>query len=177
MTTQTLRPASDTIPAACALLGQVRSLAGSIDDERYTTPSASMFGATIGAHVRHTLDHFRAALTGLEGDVVDYDHRDRATAIEQSVDAAIAEIDALAGAIGAIGEEDAARGVTVRVMLSGDGACAELSTTLARELAFAAHHGVHHNAMIKAICCELGVETPEGFGKAPSTIQHENTRG
>ena len=48
---------------------------------------------------------------------------------------------------------------------------------LGRELAFAAHHGVHHNAMINAICAELGVATPHGFGKAPSTINHECDKG
>ncbi|MEM1422545.1 MAG: DinB family protein [Planctomycetota bacterium] len=174
MTQATIRPSSDTIPAAGAMLAQVRTLVDHLSDEQYTAPSEAMFGATVGAHVRHSLDHFRAALAGLEGETVDYDHRDRDTDVEASTAGAIAEIDALQGAIDAMDPGDADREVTIRVMLSGDGCCCDLSTTLGRELAFAAHHNVHHNAMIKAICAELGVSTPDGFGKAPSTINHES---
>lgn len=63
--------------------------------------------------------------------------------------------------------------VRVRVMVSGDGAETELVSSLARELAFATHHAVHHQAMMRAIAGEFGVEASSDFGKAPSTINHE----
>ena len=173
MTQAQIRPASDTLPAAGALLTQLRTLVDHLSDEQYTAPSETMFGATVGAHVRHTLDHFRAALAGLEDTPVAYDHRERDTNVAGSPAGALEELASLQGAITEMKPTDADRDVTIRVMLSGDGCCCDLSTTLGRELAFAAHHGVHHNAMIKAICAEIGVETPEGFGKAPSTINHE----
>ena len=62
---------------------------------------------------------------------------------------------------------------SVRVMVSAEGAEASLGSTLARELAFAVHHAVHHNAMIASIAGELGIACPAGFGKAPSTANHE----
>ncbi len=173
MTSQTLRPASDTIPAACALLEQMRELVAGLDDEQYTTKSPAMFTASIASHVRHAVDHFRAPLGGLGGDVVDYDHRQRDTDVEKCVRGAVAEIERVRAGIGNIDPLHVGKELTIRVMLTGDGACTDLTTTLAREIAFATHHAVHHNAMIKAIAKELGLETPPGFGKAPSTIDHE----
>jgi hypothetical protein len=52
----------------------------------------------------------------------------------------------------------------------------ELVSTLGRELAFATHHAVHHQAMMKAIAFEFGVEVEECFGKAPATVNAERTR-
>jgi len=67
--------------------------------------------------------------------------------------------------------------VRVRVMLCADGQHAELGSTLGRELAFAAHHAVHHHAMVAAIAAEFGLSAPDGFGRAPSTIHHEHAAG
>lgn len=64
-------------------------------------------------------------------------------------------------------------------MLSGDPQEFQLSSTIPRELGFAAHHAIHHLAMVKIIALEslqLPPETlPADFGKAPSTIVHEHS--
>ncbi len=174
MDPQTLRPASDTAPAASALLDQCADMLGSIDQEAYTKACPGMHGSCIGGHLRHTLDHFAAALTALEGETVDYDHRCRQTPVETDLDAAKGEVNRLRDAISAIDPGSCSEPVTIRVMLTGDGAMTELKTTFARELAFATHHAIHHNAMIKAIALDQGVELPGHFGKAPSTIEHES---
>lgn len=44
-----------------------------------------------------------------------------------------------------------------------------VSTDFWRELAFVAHHGVHHMAVMKVICQNHGFELPENIGVAPST--------
>jgi hypothetical protein len=49
-----------------------------------------------------------------------------------------------------------------------------LGSTLARELAFASHHAIHHHAMMKAIAQEHGQAAESGFGVAPSTLNHES---
>ncbi len=170
--TTTLTPAA-TFANADAMLAQCGSLVATLDGRVYTRPCELMYGGTIGQHVRHSLDHFRAALGGLDGACVDYDHRDRETSIERDAVAAMAEIDRLRGCLTGLVEGDASRGVTIRVMLTSGGATAELPSTMARELAFAAHHAIHHHAMIGAIARVFGVEVPGEFGKAPSTIEHE----
>ena len=166
-----------TLPAAAAMLAQCRSFVEGLGADVYAEPCAAMFGASIGQHVRHSLDHFAAALDAFEGGVIEYDRRERDTDVEKSPEVAVGTIDVLASLIHAIDGRQADRLVTVRVMLSDDGAETDLTSTFARELAFASHHAVHHHAMIASIAGHLGLSVPEGFGKAPSTLAHERAAG
>ena len=56
----------------------------------------------------------------------------------------------------------------------------ELSSSIGRELGFVAHHAIHHMAMVKIIAVEtIGLDVrdlPRDFGRAPSTIQHDNDK-
>jgi uncharacterized damage-inducible protein DinB len=160
--------------AAVSLLEQCDRFVGSIDDASYARTSAAMMGGTIGKHVRHCLDHFAAIVAAMQdGGVIDYDHRLRDVPMETDRAEARRAISGLVASLRAIDASATSTPVTVRVMLSADGAEASLSSTLARELAFASHHAVHHHAMMKVIADELGLPCPEGFGKAPSTLNHE----
>ncbi|MBC7773529.1 MAG: hypothetical protein H7210_13620 [Pyrinomonadaceae bacterium] len=165
------------VPAlvAAALIAQAVRVVESVSDESYCRTSSRLKGGTIGKHFRHCLDHFAAALVPANDmtAMIDYDRRERNVPMETCRTTA-------AGALRTVIEQlrvvDAARGslsVRVRVMLTGDGQEIELTSTLARELAFAAHHAVHHHAMIKAIAEEFGEAVPGEFGKAPSTIHFE----
>jgi hypothetical protein len=133
-----------------------------------------VLSGSIGKHIRHTLDHFRAVLDGLEpGGVVDYDNRTRNVPMETDAAAALTAIGAIRQRLLSIGDGEIGVPVRVRVLLTSDGAQAELASTLGRELAFASHHAVHHHAMLGAIAAEFGIQTGPEFGKAPSTICHE----
>ncbi len=166
--------------AACAdsLLAQARAFVEQSRD-RFTVPCAAMMNGTIGAHLRHNLDHFGAAINAADdASPIDYDHRARGTPVETDPDAAIAVIDELRERLGVIRADGCNdRPVSVRMMLSAGGDEAELRSTLARELAFAAHHALHHHAMMAAIAFAHGLTVPQGFGKAPSTLNHESTTG
>ena len=160
--------------AADALLAQAQGLIEGLDDSAYTYSSPVMMRGTIGKHVRHCLDHFSAALGVIEaGGVIDYDHRERNVPMETSRDEALKVIAGLRSALARVDRAAALREVEVRVMLTAAGDEATLRSTLARELAFAAHHAQHHHAMMQVIADELGAATPDGFGKAPSTLNHE----
>jgi hypothetical protein len=89
--------------------------------------------------------------------------------------AALETIERLARDIRVLDGGRLASPVRVRVMISADGSTAELGSTLARELAFATHHAVHHQAMVRAIAAEFGHDLPEDLGRAPSTLHHERT--
>jgi hypothetical protein len=106
-------------------------------------------------------------------EVIDYDHRKRNTPIEGDKFLALDAIDELRIRLAGAASEGLCRPVVVRVMIDGEGSEVELASTLGRELAFATHHAVHHQAMMKAIAQEFGVEAEEGFGKAPSTVHAE----
>jgi hypothetical protein len=162
--------------AAAALLEQCAEFVRAAGGEAYAGPSRVLPGGTIGKHIRHTLDHFRAALEGPLAGVIDYDHRERDTPMETDPAEALAAIEALRGRILELGAADLERPVRIRIMVSGDGREAELGSTLGRELAFAAHHAVHHQAMLGAIAAEYGIARGEELGRAPSTVHHEKGR-
>lgn len=172
----TLETAPPVVRAATEALDQCAAVLAALDDGVYARPSAVMFGASIGQHVRHALDHFEAALSALDGAAVNYDLRERGTPVETDAGVARRAVGAIRARLVTISSSDTQAPVVVRVLVDASGLECEHVSTLGRELAFAAHHAVHHYAMIAAIAREWSVPVPPGFGKAPSTIRHERSR-
>lgn len=161
--------------AAAQALAEAEKLAADLSDQQFASPSGPL-GASVGQHLRHGLDHFRALLDGFEGNSeVAYDERDRGTAIETDREAARALAAGLRGRLETLDNVQLNFEVDIRVMVACDGTDAKIRTTLGREIAFATHHMIHHFAMIKAICTEQGVTLPEEFGRAPSTVAYERS--
>jgi hypothetical protein len=167
--------------SAGALLVQLSGFVRALPREIYARGCEAAGGGSIGRHVRHCLDHYSAAL-GAGGGVcepggcprtIDYDHRERDVPMETDPAAALAAVGALRQALGAVGPADLDTPVIVRIMVDGAGRTADVGSTLGRELAFAAHHALHHHAMMQFIAGVFGVSAPAGFGKAPSTLHHE----
>ena len=176
---RTLRPVAEradpTARAADAVLAASADFLRNLPAGLYTRACPEVHGSTIGQHVRHLLDHIAAALAGADGEEIDYDHRARDTVIERDEGAALAEIDRRRHQATAITPEVGAREARVRVMLDHEGGEAALRSTVARELAFATHHAIHHHAMIASIAAASGVPCPATFGRAPATVRHERT--
>lgn len=164
----------NVLHAADTLLNQCESLVADLSDVVYTSESTVLPGGTVGKHLRHLVDHYHAIVSA-SGNTqpIDYDHRLRDVPMELDRAHALRTLASLRRALVDLKPLGHAAPVTVRVMVTGDGTCATLGTTLGRELAFATHHGVHHQAMMRAIVGEFGVEITSDFGKAPSTIHHE----
>ncbi len=161
--------------AASALLEQCATFVSqfSAATPAYTKESSTFKGGTIGRHIRHTLDHFRAALDAhSRGEPVEYDHRERNVPMEHDPQAARAAIETIQIQIAELTPKALAAPLRVRIMVSSDGSLETLESSLGRELAFATHHAVHHHAMMSAIAQEMNLQTPQGFGFAPSTINH-----
>lgn len=161
---------------ARAILRQCAETLDRFSDEQYAAPAPDGSGGSVGKHVRHALDHFRALLEHPE-DAIDYDRRDRGVPVETDRSVARDEIERLGEAAGGLSEVDLYRDVSVRVMLDGAGTTTSLPSTLGRELFFAVHHAIHHHAMIRSLACGMGVELCCAFGKAPSTLDHERRCG
>lgn len=160
------------------LLGQCEGVVRDLSDDAFSGVSRGLDGGTVGKHVRHTLDHYSAIVRTLdEGGAVDYDHRRRDVPMERDRAAALASIDAVRRAVGSLRSADLDRPVTIRVMTNAGGEEALLASSLGREVAFATHHAVHHLAMIKSIAREFGCTLADGLGRAPSTLNHEQSAG
>lgn len=146
--------------------------------------------ASIGQHVRHSMDHMepavRAALDAGHTEI-HYDLRERGGAVENDMDAAYDRLQKIATLIedlsSGTANDDHTRPIGAMFMLSGDSSDEfKLNSTVARELGFAAHHAIHHLAMVKIIATS-GVgklkesDLPSDFGRAPSTVNFDHVVG
>lgn len=175
MTTDAPHAPCPTSATAAAVLSQCAAFIADLPEGVYDRPCETMMGATIGQHLRHSVDHVAAILSGLDTGVIDYDHRDRGVPVETDPAVAAETISSVLDRLAHVDTETAARPVTVRVMLTSAGESADLASTVGRELAFAAHHETHHHAMIAAIAAHHGCPVPAGFGVAPSTLNYQDT--
>jgi hypothetical protein len=131
--------------------------------------------SSIGAHVRHCLDHLEALVSGQASGVVCYDRRRREALIERSPRAALSRLLELRDALlRSLIPGAPVRPLRVEALVDeSSGRFASVTTSLERELLFVTAHNVHHLALIKILAGEAGLTLPPGFGKALSTRAHE----
>jgi len=72
------------------LLQQMVQLLQHLDDATYQCDVTTMMMSSVGAHVRHNLDHYQRFFVGLDGGTVDYDARERQKVFEIDRRAAMA---------------------------------------------------------------------------------------
>jgi hypothetical protein len=143
--------------------------------------------ATIGQHFRHSLDHVeRAASAAISGGKeIHYDLRLRDTPDESNWTIAVARIESIHRLLTSLCESTQlhhpSQAVDAYFMLKGNESAEYcLPSTTARELGFAAHHAIHHMAMVKIIatCQHVGKlhseDLPSDFGRAPSTMHPDH---
>lgn len=160
--------------SALALLEQCDELLNRVDDHAYVQPCDLIGGSTIGQHMRHTLDHYAAISVANAAEPIDYDHRVRGGDVETNRNAARACIENIASFVRTLEPENMDNDVSIRIMVSSDGELTDARSTLVRELAFATHHAIHHNAMIASIARTANLNLSPDFGKAPSTVNYES---
>jgi uncharacterized damage-inducible protein DinB len=151
------------------LLADMAGVVMGLPAEVYRTRVARSSG-TIGAHVRHTLDHVAALIAASPTAALSYDHRSRGTEVENDPDAAVRELLALEAAVERWSSRSLDEPIRVAATLSADGDAIIGWSTLGRELAFVVSHTIHHQAMIAVLLERQGLALPhERFGYAPST--------
>lgn len=159
-------------PQVAALVQSLRELEGvvaSLSDAQYVRAEAG--ASSIGAHVRHTLDHVSALRGAVEGGVLDYDCRERGTAVERDRASAGAALSELCDWL-LRGVRPPATPLRLRAMVTGSGPVVESQTTLGRELLYVQSHTIHHNAIVAMLARAGGAELPAGFGYAPATLAY-----
>lgn len=165
--------AEDLAGPLADILRELEGVVSRLTADQYTARCGESFSnAAIGGHVRHCLDHARALVDGHAAGVVDYDHRERGTAIESSPVAACAEARRIAQGVASLAFADGAAAFDVLVMPTREGRIVRVRSSLARELAFVLSHTIHHNAMVRGMAMAVGAGVPRTFGYAPSTLAH-----
>jgi hypothetical protein len=173
---KTLHPTPDLVVASQDVLLQALALLFKIWDATYSRVAEAPYSASIGGHYRHILEHFQCLVRGIRSGEINYDARERNPRLETEVTyATIATCDVLR-AIKNYTEESLARPCKVVNSVSyGSAETPAMESNIGRELAYCAGHAIHHYAIIRLICAHLGIEVPEEFGVAPSTLKSRSS--
>lgn len=168
--------AASLLQASEEVLVQGRELLASLDDYPYARKSSGVFAASVGEHYRHVLDHFHCLLEGLSVERVDYDRRQRERRLEADRAYALAMTEFMLHELRQIPRPVFEQEITVAYSVAYHGSLPEtMVSTVARELAFCIGHAVHHYAIIRMLCAEMGAQLTPEFGIAPSTVKHQMT--
>jgi uncharacterized damage-inducible protein DinB len=159
-----------------ALLHQLFDLVALLSNEEYTRKPVGVVESSIGGHVRHNLDHVAALLRGLSAGEINYDQRDRGTAVEHDRIAALEAILRLAHELARFPWDHVPDALNLNALVAPDRPAVAAATSPGRELAFVISHTIHHNALIRVMLQLLGAHVAPDFGYAPSTILNQRSR-
>ncbi len=171
------------------LLQRFTQIIEALDDSQYTHTDPALYNSSIGAHVRHVLDHYQAFVLGHTAGHINYDQRAREQRLEVNRSEASARIKSLIEALLPIDNFEQSISVTMDTKLdAGPISAAEASaasnspvvaeanpqlSSVGRELAFLHSHSIHHQALVGFILRALKVAPPpDDFGVAPATLRH-----
>ena len=136
--------------------------------------AAPAYAQPVGAHLRHLIEHYEALVWPSEAGVVDYDRRPRDRELERRPAVARARLEALQARL--LQWTDARLKAPLEVRGQG-GLVGEFDfavvSSVGRELVFVASHAIHHFALLRAHCKQVGVPMLPEFGLAPATARHE----
>ena len=138
-------------------------------------------GASVGAHLRHSLEHAQCCATaveslrsGLRVPTLNYDGRERDAELERDPIYMAARSRELLNGVVNGDAVDLDAEVLAAFALDASGGDALLPSTLRRELAFAAHHATHHFFVAGLVAkSHLGLALPDDVGRAPATLRHD----
>jgi uncharacterized damage-inducible protein DinB len=162
-------PTSTSIGPLTALLEQLRDLITLMPTPMYLAQPAARVSGSVGAHVRHCLDHVSAFAAALAGEDLSYDRRLRGTTVETDPRTAVNEIERLFVRLDRAATTPLDRPLTLTALVEAGRPPVTMRSTLARELTFVVHHTIHHCALIALLVEWQGGRVPYGFGLAPST--------
>ncbi len=167
--------APDLVLAAQEVLQQGLRLLDSSAD-KYSLVAPAPFDASIGQHFRHVVEHFQCLLQGAASGEVNYDARERNHHIETDVTYAVQTTADVMHKLQTWTKSTLEQPCsTVSSLAYHTDSPTLLSSNLGRELAYCIGHAIHHFAIIRLLCDQVGVEVPADFGYAPSTLKYKSS--
>lgn len=172
MTTQT----PELVAASQDVLLQGLELLFDLLDRTYSRVVEAPYKASIGQHYRHILEHFQCLIRGVRSGEINYDARERNLRLESEVTfASIATCDILRAIKNYTEDTLAIPSRVIHSVSYGAAQPTSIESNIGRELAYCTGHAIHHYAIIRLICSQVGVDVPMEFGFAPSTLKHMST--
>jgi uncharacterized damage-inducible protein DinB len=162
-------PIAAPITTLVRLLDELRTTIETLDDLAYAETPVGRRSGSIGAHVRHSLDHVTAFLESTTTGVLSYDRRLRGTSVETCREAALDRIPMLTTALLDLDPALLPRPLRLDVQLDAGGTVCSVISTVGRELTYVISHTVHHNGTMGVLLTQIGARLPERFGIAAAT--------
>ena len=128
-----------------------------------------MNSGTIGAHIRHIIEHYQSLLSSSE--IVDYDNRARNVSIQKQQSTAIEVLNTLILQLDTFASD---RDVHVLCSTNTCEKPVASASSIRRELVFIHSHTTHHMAIIRILALTMKLDVSANFGKASSTQKHES---
>lgn len=150
---------------------RLKSVVAQIDQRLYTHINTKG-RASVGQHVRHTLEFYQCLFNAT--DTVNYDERKRDILIESSAAHASLIIDRLVTQINGLSADFPLR--TLAGMPSASLKTLCVNSSLLRELLYVLEHAIHHMALIRILIKDekADFELEESFGVAYSTLAYRS---
>lgn len=161
----------EPVGALVELLRRLRRLLAVVPESVYSAEPVPDLSGSIGAHVRHCLDHVAVLASTASSPRISYDHRSRGTPDEAQCFAALARIDNLMSGVARISQLPLDTPIVVESLLHEDADPITAGSCLGRELAFVLSHTIHHFAVVALLLSQCGVAVPSRFAHAPSTLK------
>jgi len=160
--------------AGKSILAQLANVVNEITEEDFSKHSLSL-NATVGQHLRHTLEFFICLEQGYELGVVNYDKRIHNKTMENDKHIALHTIGQIQDFV-TKNQGDKALKLEVGYQPDND-EVVTIDTNYLRELTYNIEHAVHHMAIMKIGIREVAgyVTLPPDFGVAVSTIRYKET--
>jgi len=157
------------------IVEQLSDLVNQLSQEEFTMPIQTLSGATLGQHVRHTIEFFQCLEQGMGDGYVCYDKRKHDQSIETDMRRASQAMSELLHSWQNFPEDK-----ELKLEVSYDPHSDEgeiVRSTLLRELVYTIEHAVHHMALLKIGVLEAApkVKLPHGFGVAVSTVRYRQS--
>jgi hypothetical protein len=142
-----------------------------LTDKQYTQTISVLSNATLGQHVRHSLEFFIELDKGYDRGVVDYDKRIRNQSLESDRNYAIAILINIKNSLA-----KADKAIKLRAEYGYDESnIVIVNTNYFRELLYNLEHTVHHMAIIRiGVNAISSILLPPEFGVATSTLKYRN---
>ena len=154
------------------VLSQLADSIEQLSNEEFKTPLNTFNGASVGQHVRHTLEFFTCFMHGVKTGVVNYDKREHDKEIESSKEKALKVIEDIIRFVETDNED-----LSLKLAFSyeQDQEFHYIDTTYQRELVYNIEHAIHHMAIIKIGFREAypNVSLAGDYGVASSTVQYQ----
>jgi hypothetical protein len=160
--------------ACLSIIDQLENMVVQIEADDFSKPSPALSNATVGQHLRHTIEFFLCLEHGFREGTINYDKRAHDMLIETDKFIALNTIQRIRQFVVATTNDCPLR-LDVGYDRHNDD-FVTIQTNYFRELTYNIEHAVHHMALIKIGIREVSpyVKLTGDFGVAVSTLRHKS---